>query len=196
MERIIKLVTNPGDLVVDPFCGSGTTLVAAHLNGRNAIGIDISEEAVGLARERLASPEKTESALLEAGRESYRTVDDAALALLGGLDYVPVQRNNGIDAILSENFDGRPVPVRVQRNPESVSEAAGFLANAGRTKHASLMVLVVTHRGGELPFGQTLPPGVVAIECPALQIRETLKRGLLDALQRLPLTQSRRLTSG
>ena len=175
LERIIKLVTGPGDLVVDPFCGSGTTLVAAHLTGRKAIGIDISLDAVTLARERLANPEKTESPLLEAGRESYRTVDDDALALLNGLDCVTVQRNNGIDAILAENFQGRPVPVRVQRDHESMSEAAGALAKAGRTKYAALMVLVVTHRGGELPLGEALPTGVIAVDSPALQVREALR---------------------
>lgn len=175
LERIIKLVTDPGDLVVDPFCGSGTTLVAAHLTGRKAIGVDNSQEAVALARERLANPEKTESPLLEAGRETYRTVDDGALALLDGLDCIPVQRNNGIDAILAQNFHERPVPVRIQRSHESVSEAAGALVSAGRTKHAALTVLVVTHRGGELPFGQALPAGVIAVDSPALQVREALE---------------------
>lgn len=175
LERIIKLVTNPEDLVVDPFCGSGTTVVAAHLTGRRAIGIDTSHKAVALARERLSNPEKTESALLEAGRESYRSVDGRALGLLHGLDCVPVQRNNGIDAILTENCQARPVPVRVQRDHESVSEAARILASAGRTKHAALMVLVVTHRGGELPFGQALPVGVITVDSPALQIDEALQ---------------------
>lgn len=176
LERIIKLVTNPGDLVLDPFCGSGTTLIAAHLTGRSAIGIDISEAAVALSRERLEHPEKTESPLLESGRESYRTAENGALALLAGLDCVPVHRNNGMDAILTQNFRGRPVPIRVQRSYESVSEAAGALASAGRMKHAALMFLVTMHRGGELPFGHTLPEGVVTVECPSLQIREVIKR--------------------
>jgi site-specific DNA-methyltransferase (adenine-specific) len=174
LERVIKLVTCPGDLVVDPFCGSGTTLVAAQLTGRRAIGIDSSLEAVGLARERLANPEMTASPLLEAGRESYRAVDDGALALMEGLDCIPVQRNNGMDAILATYFHGRPVPVRVQRNHESVSEAAAALARAGRTKHAELMVLVVTHRGGELPFGGALPAGVTTVDSPALQVRDVM----------------------
>lgn len=39
-ERIIKASSNEGDVVLDPFCGSGTTLVAAHKNGRKWIGID------------------------------------------------------------------------------------------------------------------------------------------------------------
>ena len=180
LERIITLVTAPGDLVLDPFCGSGTTLVAAQLTGRKAFGIDSSADAVALARQRLVNPEKTESPLLEAGRESYRTVDDGALALLEGLDCIPVHRNNGIDAILAQNFNGQPIPVRVQRSHESVLEAAGTLASAGRTKNAALMVLVVTHRGGDLAFGQALPTGVIAVDSPALQVREALECGHHD----------------
>ncbi|MEM9523450.1 MAG: DNA methyltransferase, partial [Pseudomonadota bacterium] len=45
LQRIIELTTEPGDVVLDPFCGSGTTLVAAQTLQRNAIGIDISEDA-------------------------------------------------------------------------------------------------------------------------------------------------------
>ncbi len=53
-ERIIEASSNPGDLVLDPFCGSGTTLVAAQRLGRHWIGIDSNASAVETARERLA----------------------------------------------------------------------------------------------------------------------------------------------
>ncbi len=55
LERLITLFTNPGDLVVDPTCGSGTTLAVASRMGRLAIGIDSSEIAIRVARERLAN---------------------------------------------------------------------------------------------------------------------------------------------
>ena len=45
--------SNPGDTVLDPFIGSGTTAVAAIKNGRNFIGIEISEEYCLLAKERI-----------------------------------------------------------------------------------------------------------------------------------------------
>ena len=53
-ERIIEASTDPDDLVLDPFCGSGTTLVAAQRLGRRWIGIDSNASAVETARERLA----------------------------------------------------------------------------------------------------------------------------------------------
>ncbi len=47
--------SNIGDVVLDPFCGSGTTLKMAKLNKRNFIGIDISEEYVQLSKQRVAA---------------------------------------------------------------------------------------------------------------------------------------------
>ena len=46
MERIIKASSNPGDVVLDPFCGCATTLEAAHKLGRKWIGIDIAIHAI------------------------------------------------------------------------------------------------------------------------------------------------------
>jgi DNA modification methylase len=54
LERIIIGSTRPGDIVLDPFCGCGTTLVAAQKLGRRWIGIDISPTAVELEKRRLA----------------------------------------------------------------------------------------------------------------------------------------------
>ena len=55
MREIVGLFSNPGELICDPFCGSGSTLVAAKLEGRNAIGIDLDEQNVTVARDRLAN---------------------------------------------------------------------------------------------------------------------------------------------
>lgn len=52
-RRLIQLLSFPGDTVLDQFCGSGTTVVQAHLLGREAIGFDISPEYVASARRRL-----------------------------------------------------------------------------------------------------------------------------------------------
>ncbi|MCS6847496.1 MAG: site-specific DNA-methyltransferase [Anaerolineae bacterium] len=57
LERIIAASSNAGDVVLDPYCGSGTTLVAAQKLGRRWVGIDASEEAVRVARARLSKEE-------------------------------------------------------------------------------------------------------------------------------------------
>ena len=54
LERIIKAGSNVSDMVLDPFCGSGTTLKVAKMLGRNYIGIDMSEEACNVSKKRLA----------------------------------------------------------------------------------------------------------------------------------------------
>ncbi len=53
VTKFIFVSTNKGDLILDPFCGSGTTCVAAKMLGRNYIGIDISEEYCQIARMRI-----------------------------------------------------------------------------------------------------------------------------------------------
>jgi site-specific DNA-methyltransferase (adenine-specific) len=56
-ERLIHLYTYEGDVVLDPFCGSGTTLVAAARTGRHGIGVDTDPEYVDLANERVKGVE-------------------------------------------------------------------------------------------------------------------------------------------
>ena len=53
VAKFIIVSSNPTDLILDPFCGSGTTCVAAKMLGRRYIGIDISEEYCQIARQRL-----------------------------------------------------------------------------------------------------------------------------------------------
>ena len=53
LERILKASSNEGDLVLDPFCGCGTTIAAAQNLNRQWIGIDITHLAVGLQKLRL-----------------------------------------------------------------------------------------------------------------------------------------------
>jgi site-specific DNA-methyltransferase (adenine-specific) len=86
LNRIILASSNPGDVVLDPFNGSGTTVVAAALLGRQYVGIDQSEEYVGYARKRLAHA-------------------------LGAA----VKVKQGVDAIAGRNGDasapGKPIPI-------------------------------------------------------------------------------------
>jgi site-specific DNA-methyltransferase (adenine-specific) len=53
IDRIVQASSNPGDVVLDPFCGCGTAVVAAHRLGRKWAGIDITYLAVDLMKNRL-----------------------------------------------------------------------------------------------------------------------------------------------
>lgn len=53
VEEFIRFFTKPGQLVFDPFLGTGSTLIAAHNAGRNGIGIELLEKYAAIARQRL-----------------------------------------------------------------------------------------------------------------------------------------------
>ena len=53
LERVILACSNPGDLVLDPFLGSGTTLTVARAHGRRSIGIEYSPETASSAWQRI-----------------------------------------------------------------------------------------------------------------------------------------------
>jgi site-specific DNA-methyltransferase (adenine-specific) len=61
LKRIIAASSNPGDCVLDPFSGSGTTAAAAYQSGRNYLGVEISEQYVENSNKRLAQLQKQRS---------------------------------------------------------------------------------------------------------------------------------------
>ena len=54
MLKLVERVTEQGDLVLDPFCGSGTTGVACMMLGRRFLGIELDEGYAAMARRRIA----------------------------------------------------------------------------------------------------------------------------------------------
>lgn len=58
LKRIIETSSNPGDIVLDCFAGSGTTLVAAEELGRQWIGVDIGDESIKIIQDRFANGTK------------------------------------------------------------------------------------------------------------------------------------------
>ncbi len=64
MKRIIIATSNPGDTVLDPFMGSGTTGAVAKLLGRHYIGIEREEMYIQIANERIANVKPLDPALL------------------------------------------------------------------------------------------------------------------------------------
>ncbi len=174
LERIILLTTEPKDMVLDPCCGSGTTLVAAELHGRHSLGIDTSPSAVELAEQRLKNPLKTFSELLRKGREAYIQCDAEVIDYLHGLKLLPVQRNKGMDAIINGGAGSGPTLVRVQRTGESLQNAAESLYKAGLKKKPAAMILVATDWKEERTLFNVIPKGVTVVYATAAEIMRVL----------------------
>ena len=73
IQRCLLMTTDPGDLVLDPTCGSGTTADVAEEWGRRWITIDTSRVAVALARQRLLT-----------GTFNYYKLEDESAGVAGG----------------------------------------------------------------------------------------------------------------
>ncbi len=112
LERIISASSNPGGVVLDPFCGCGTAVDAAQRLGRQWIGIDITHLAINLIRHRLmdsygdtakfaviGEPTDTASAADLAASDPYQ-FQWWALGLVGAR---PVEQKKGAD----HGIDGR-----------------------------------------------------------------------------------------
>lgn len=112
LERIIAASSNDGDVVLDPFCGCGTTIASAQRLGRRWIGIDITHLAITLIRSRLTDA-FTGSAEYEVVGEPVSVPDAQALAAadpyqfqwwaLGLVGARPVDQKKGAD----KGIDGR-----------------------------------------------------------------------------------------
>ena len=173
LEQIIKLVTDEGDIVVDPFAGSGTTLVAAKILNRKYLGMDISSDAVLIAEKRLETLIKTDSFLLKKGKAAYQNLSKNQLAILKSINAMPVQRNSGMDGILSEYLDGKPVSVKIQKEEETLDEAINKLIKSSRTKKCEYMILIRTHTDyiNVIDFNR-IPQGVIIMDSYEMQIDE------------------------
>lgn len=174
LERIVRISTDVGDTVLDPFCGSGTTMVAAELFNRKGIGIDISRDAVEISENRLKNPYKTESRLMKLGIESYKTKSDVDSAILNQLDCDVVQRNKGIDGFLKKYYKNAPVAVKIQKATESFSEAVELLKNAGKRKKCSATVLIRT-QNDNLTRHVDIPSNMIIIDDYKIQLEHELK---------------------
>ena len=142
LERVLALATQEGDLVFDPFCGNGTTLVAAKLMKRRYFGMDLSSKAIQLAQHRLENPVKTHSELLQKGRDSFRNQSTDIAEFLQQINAYPVQRNKGIDGFLKDGERIKPIPVKIQRHEESLDEARKKLLRACKSSDFDKKLLI------------------------------------------------------
>jgi site-specific DNA-methyltransferase (adenine-specific) len=145
LNQILNIATDKDDIVLDPFCGSGTTCISAKLLKRKYIGIDISEEATKLANQRLEEMIVTDSALLKNGKDNYIEKDDATISLINSIGAFPVQRNSGIDGYLKRNYEGKPVPIKIQDKGETIEETITKLEKASSTYNYSMKIVIQTN---------------------------------------------------
>ena len=75
LRRIVETSSRPGDLVLDCFAGSGTTLVAAEELGRQWIGVDIGDEAISTIAERFKNGSKPMGDYVKKRKKSQTTMD-------------------------------------------------------------------------------------------------------------------------
>jgi len=122
LERIINVSSNPGDLILDGFCGCGTTLIAAEKLKRKWIGIDISPTACRVMSQRLWDIFKLKEGKdfqvedLPKSEEELRVLphfefQNWACIALGG---IPNKRKSGDFGI-----DGKLYPVEVEKNKKT-----------------------------------------------------------------------------
>jgi len=77
LERILKASSNPGDVVLDPFCGCGTTIDAAEKLGREWIGIDVTQLAISLIKNRLQDTYGSRLKFISGGAHALRVSGSA-----------------------------------------------------------------------------------------------------------------------
>jgi len=193
LNQILNIVTDEGDLVVDPFCGSGTTCVSAKSLKRQFIGIDISKDAVELANSRLLEMVISDSNLLNKGTNEYQEKTEKELAILQNINAFPVQRNSGIDGFLKAHFEGLPVPVKIQGEYETIEDAIEKLEKASYGKDYKMKILIQTKETGiSRLFG--FESNVTIIKSLELQTKDLLKKnneGITRVLQNGGLSASK-----
>lgn len=145
LEKIIQIATDEGDVVLDPFCGSGTTLVASELLNRKYTGIDFSEDAIKISKDRINNPIKTESELLNSGIEKYKNKNEKELEILNSIGAIPVQRNSGIDGFILNKEKNEKIAIKIQKNTEELNEAKKKLIAAASSKGCNYKVLIKTN---------------------------------------------------
>lgn len=139
LERIIKASSNPGDVVLDPFCGCGTAIDAAQGLGRQWIGIDITHLAVGVMKKRLSDrygdacsfkvvgePADLDGARQLASEDTHQ-FEHWALGLVGARASAKGKGGDkGIDGVLLID-DGTKVPQSIPISVKSGNVTSGMI---------------------------------------------------------------------
>ncbi len=169
LERIIEASSNPGDVVLDPFCGCGTAVVAAQSLGRQWIGIDVTYLAIAVMQARLrdsfgievqieGSPTEVEGARklarqLPNGREQFELW---ALTLVGAMPAGGTQKkgaDKGVDGVITFTGAGGKLEtciVSVKSGHVTRTQVAELKGDIG--SQGAAMGLFVTLEGPTAPM--------------------------------------------
>ena len=150
LERIIKASSNKGDIVLDPFCGCGTTVEAAKNLNRQFMGIDISSFAIDLVRDRRLKnhsipvhgiPQDLRSAEKLAREKPFDFESWAITRLPGFVPNTKQVADGGIDgrakiARKADNWDSKDALAQVKGGKFSLSGLRDFIGVTDRKKAA------------------------------------------------------------
>jgi len=114
MEKIIKASSNKNDIVLDPFCGCGTTLAVAKKLGRRFIGIDISRVACDVTRQRLGNSVNVIGGESKEELAKMNPHEFARLVIVEKMSGIVNPRKSG-DMGIDGWIEMRAVPVQVKR---------------------------------------------------------------------------------
>lgn len=148
LERLITIFSNEGDTILDPCCGSGTTLVASKRLNRKAIGIDISKDAVNISKYRINNPIKSKSLLLQNGKESYKFSNKVKEHIIKSFDAKAVYRNKGIDGLI--NTKNGIIALKIQDKNETIDESIRMIQSAKNKVDIKNGIVLRTHYDNEL----------------------------------------------
>ena len=122
LERIIKASSEPEDIILDPFCGCGTTIIEAHKLGRRWIGIDSNGQAIVVIKQRISKMGLTQGNLdLKVEHPSFE-ISHETLMKMNGKEFErwvnricnaksPVN-DSGVDGIM---VDGTPIQTKTYK---------------------------------------------------------------------------------
>lgn len=161
LERILLASSNEGDIVLDPFCGCGTTVAVAEKLNRRWIGIDITHLAINLIEKRLkdnfgdeinpyevfGTPKTTAGAEELARRDKYQ-FEWWALSLVNARPYQGRKKgaDKGIDGILyfkdSENGKHKEIVVQVKGGHVTANQVRDLAGVVGSRKSAEMGIFI------------------------------------------------------
>lgn len=210
LERLLAAGSNRGDVVLDPFCGCGTTLVVAERMRRRWVGIDISPTAVRIMRRRLnrqhaydfdvvglpeteddlreLKPFEFQNWIIDAlhGVHAPRKVGDMGIDGYSFFERLPIQVKQS-DRVGRQVIDGFETAVRREGKHKGFVIAFSFTRNAheeaARVRQDGLEIGLVTVSSLlENPVEEPVRPGLHELTAELLELaRRAAKRGIVTA---------------